>query len=191
MDGEKSEVEKQCLQFDFGTFEGFNFRTQSAIYPNHTADEVVNWDHDVNGEAEFWPAGDRAEVQILFCRRAVSGSELIALDHLLEEMGGDTEENFIRIHHAVNTRGCELCSLSRDELDDEPAHIFIGTNFLDVRKEAAFELFELYYPEAYEAWESSRCDGLIFDEDRFLDSPSFSTEEVKLGNKVVLIVTTN
>ncbi len=191
MDGDIMKPSKSPLKFDLGTFEGFNFRKQSAIYPNSDAKAVLEWDHDANGEAEFWPSGDRAEVALLFKNSTVTGQELMALNQLLQEMGGDTEENFIRIHHAINIRGCELCSLSRDELDDHPAHIFIGTNFLDVRKEAAFELFELYYPEAYEAWESSRCDGLIFDEDRFLDSPSFSTEEVKLGEKVVLIVTAN
>jgi len=61
---------------------------------------------------------------------------------------------------------------------------------LDLRKEAAFELFELYYPEEYRVWEQSHCDGLIFDPDQFLDSPGFSVEEITLSNRKALIVAT-
>ena len=71
-------------------FEGFNFRTQSAIQRNLTASEVVEWDHDQKGEAEFWPAGDRPEVGLIFRHRsAVTGAELLELDRLLDELGGD------------------------------------------------------------------------------------------------------
>lgn len=181
--------EKHELHFHLGSFEGFNFRDQSAIWGNRTAEEVVNWDHDLRGEAEFWPSGDREEVQLLFRgRNSVSGAELLALDRLLEELGGDTEENFLKIHFAVNIQGCDLCSLTAEAVEDEPLHIFSGGCFTDVRKDAAYELFELFYPEAYQAWEDSKCDGLIFDEDRFLDSPVFSVDEVKLGGKAVLLV---
>lgn len=34
------------LTYELGTFEGFNFRDQSAIERNVTAQEVVDWDHD-------------------------------------------------------------------------------------------------------------------------------------------------
>ena len=67
-------------------------------------------------------------------------------------------------------------------------NLFSGACFTDVRKDAAYELFELFYPEAYQAWKSSTCDGLIFDEDRFIDSPGFSVDEVRFGGKAVLLV---
>jgi hypothetical protein len=66
--------------------------------------------------------------------------------------------------------------------------IFFGDCFTDARKEAAYELFELYYPEEYKVWEKSQCDGLIFDQDRFLDSPVFGVDEVRLGGKAVVLV---
>lgn len=65
---------------------------------------------------------------------------------------------------------------------------FEGTSFLDLRREAAFELFELYYLEEYRVWEKSLCDGLIFDPDRFLDSPTWSVEEIELNGSKALIV---
>jgi len=177
------------ITFDLGTFEGFNFKTQSAIPRTLTAADVVAWDHDRQGEAEFWPAGDRAEVSILFKGQStVAGSELIELNRLLDELGGDSVENFLRIHYLVNTCGADLEGLTRDSVEDTNLAIFLGTSFIDVRKEAAYELFELYNPEEYKVWEKSHCDGLIFDIDRFLDSPGFSVEEVKLGDQRALLI---
>jgi hypothetical protein len=94
----------------------------------------------------------------------------------------------LRIHYAVSVCGDDLATLTRDQLEDLPLHIFEGDSFLDLHKEAAFELFELYYPEEYRVWEKSQCDGLIFDRDRFLGSPCFSVEEVELGDLKALIV---
>lgn len=179
----------ETLRFDFGTFEGFNFRTQSAIWPNSTAEEVINWDHDQKGEAEFWPSGDEPGVQLVCGHRSnITSSQLIALDQLLHDLDGDSDENFLRVHFAVNVLGYDLCTLSAESLEDESPHIFLGSSLMDVRKEAAFELFELYHPDEYRVWEKSTCDGLTFDEDRFLDSPSFTTEEVRLGDNVALLV---
>ena len=180
---------EETIHQDLGTFEGFNFRSQSAIPRNLTAAEVVGWDHDRKGEAEFWPAGDRPEVQILFRNRSsITGTELQALDRLLDELGGDSVENFLRVHYAVNTCGGDLATLTAAEVEDNSLDIFQGSNFTDLRREAAYQLFELFYPDEYRAWEKTTCDGLIFDTDRFLDSPAFSVEEIALADKVALLV---
>jgi hypothetical protein len=181
-----------ALHFDLGTFEGFNFRHQGAIDRVLTAEEVVNWEHDAHGEAEFWPSGDHPGVALLFNHRtAVSGSELQALDTLLLELGDDSDGNFLRIHHAVNCGGYALAALTVEQIEDQPLHVFEGPSFLDLRRQAAFELFELYFPDEYRVWEKSLCDGLIFDEDRFLDSPSWHVEEIELGDTKALIVVSN
>ena len=180
------------LNFDLGTFEGFNFRDQDAIERLLTAEEVVNWDHDAHGEAEFWPSGDHRGVQHLFQHRsAVTGRELQSLDCLLHDLGDDSDTSFLRIHHAVNCCGHDLTTLTVEQVEDQLLHIFEGTSFLDLRRQAAFELFELYYPEEYRVWEKSLCDGLIFDEDRFLDSPCWHVEEVEFGDTKALIVVSN
>jgi hypothetical protein len=180
---------EEAMRYDLGTFEGFNFRSQSAIPRNLTAAEVVGWDHDRKGEAEFWPAGDRPEVQILFRNRSsITGTQLQALDRLLDELGGDSVENFLRVHYAVNICGTDLATLTREAVEDNSLDVFLGSNFTDLRREAAYQLFELFYPEEYRAWEKTTCDGLIFDTDRFLDSPAFSVEEITLADKVALLV---
>ena len=177
------------LHFDLGTFEGFSFRQDQAIDHIMTAEEVVHWDHDADGEAEFWPSGDHPEVALVFQgRSAVSARELLALDALLQELRGDSTNNFLRIHYAVSICGEDLAGLTCDKIDDLPIHLWEGTSFLDLRTEAAFALFELYYPDEYRVWEKSLCDGLIFDRDRFLDSPVFSVEEIELGDRKALIV---
>lgn len=179
----------QSLIADFGTFEGFNFRTQSAINRMLSAQEVVAWDHDRQGEAEFWPSGDSPEVALLFKHRSsVTASELLDLDRVLLELGDDSRASFLQIHYAVDICGAALQTLTAEKVQDHCLHVFYSTNFTDLRREAAYELFELYYPEAYQAWQTSLCDGLIFDVDRFLGSPSLWMEEVKLGDEVVLLV---
>ena len=189
MDTSSCVTEPKALRFDLGTFEGFNFRSQSAMCDSLTAAQVVNWDHDRNGEAEFWPSGDRPEVSLVFeGRTSVTCSELVALDDLLEQLGGDSSENFVRIHHALNTCSSRLGELSAGEVEARIIYLFFGDSFIDLRRTAAFELFELYYPEEYCVWEKSHCDGLIFDEDRFLDSPGFSVEELKMGAERILLV---
>ncbi len=191
MDTLSHSLPAESLHFELGTFEGFNFRQQSAIERVLTAEEVVNWDHDQEGEAEFWPAGDHPEVALVFRQRsAVSAAELLALDLLLQELGGDSTDYFLQIYYAVNVCGADIGSLSREDVEDNCLQVFYGSNFIDARHAAAYELFELYYPEEYAVWEKSTCDGLSFDPDRFLDSPGFFVEEIRLADQVAILVAT-
>ena len=181
--------ELMSLQFNLGMFEGFNFRTQSAIDHLVSAEDVVNWDHDRQGEAEFWPAGEVPEIALIFKHRSsVTAAELLDLDRVLVELGGDSRHNFLLIHYAVNLCGDALPTLSAESVQDRCVQVFIGNRSRDVRRDAALELFELYYPAEYRVWEKSTCDGLVFDKDLFLDSPIFQVEEVNLGDEVAVLV---
>jgi len=65
---------------------------------NLTAQEVVDWDHHREGQAEFWPSGDHSGVALVFGnQQAVTASEIFALDFLLDQLDGDTERSFLRI----------------------------------------------------------------------------------------------
>lgn len=177
------------LRFDSGTFEGFNFRENGAIYPNVSAQELIEWDHDAKGEAEFWPSGDHAGISLLFKEQnAVTCSELLALDKVLSEFEDDSTRTILAIYYALRVRGLDLAQLTRDAVESENVHVFLGTSFCSLRADAAYELFELYYPEIYVAWGKTPCDGLIFDTDVFLDSPGLSIEEVTLGEEKALLV---
>ena len=114
---------------------------------------------------------------------------MLELDRLLGELGGDSAVNFLRIY-SVNICGADLAELTREGVEDQCLEVYLGSNFTDLRRETAYELFELYYPEEYRVLEQSTCDGLHFDPDHFLDSPAFSVEEVDLGDEVALLVAT-
>lgn len=88
----------------------------------------------------------------------------------------------------MNICGTPLAKLSRELIEDQHVYVFIGINFVDLRRKAAYELFELYYPDEYRIWNHSVCDGLIFDCDRFLDSPCFFVEEVTLAEQTALLI---
>jgi len=181
--------ETPTIAHDFGHFEGYNFRHQTAIERLLTATEVIQWDQDRYGEAEFWPAGDKREITLIFSgRNSVSASELLDLSALLEELGDDTTETYLSVYFALMVLEESLGELTAESLRDKAPRCFLGSNFTDLRREAAYELFELYYPELYMAWEAIPCDGLIFDTDRFLDSPSLNVSEVDLGGQVALLV---
>ena len=180
------------LEYDLGNFEGFNFRDSGAIDRIVSAQEVVDWDHDGAGEAEFWPDGNHQGVWLVFKgQSSVSCMELMALDRLLADIGDDSEETFIKIHFCMDQLGIGLDELTADTVHDCNCMVFSGSNFLDVRKEAAFELFETFFPDEFAIWDKTLCDGLIFDEDRFLDSPGFSTLEIKFNGQVFLVVSFN
>ena len=159
------------------------------MWPNRTAEAVVNWDHDKEGEAEFWPSGDNRGVQLVFeGSSSVRSADLLRLDALLENLGGDSEVNFLRVFYAISECGADLQELSAAQIEDQNLQIYFADYFTDARKKAAYELFELCYPEEYHVWEKSPCDGLVFDVDRFIDSADFNVVEVRLGEKAVLLV---
>ncbi len=193
-DETSEETGANALELDFeicdlGTFEGFNFRHDGAIEESLTAQQVFGWDHDTRGEAKFWPSGDHPGVSWVFRgKTSVTGHELLALSRLLNSIGDDSDETFIKIRYALDYNGVDLNDLTQDAIEDLYVHIFIGSRFCDVREEAAYELFELFYPDEYAMWKKSQCDGLIFDTDSFLDSPALQAEEIKFGDKAVLLV---
>ena len=183
-----NEHENLQIENDLGTFEGFNHRTQSAIFPNVTADELVSWDHDRLGEAEFWHSGDKPGISEILDSNNVSASDVLALDQLLSELGDDIQTLAKLLYH-IKHHGYSLHQIEPREIEDCPASYFIqDVSFVDLRRTAAYELFELYYPEEYRVWEKSTCDGLSFDVDHFLDSPAFSTAEFKIGEERILVV---
>jgi len=175
---------------DLGTFEGFNFRDQSAIERTLTADDVIRWDHDADGEAEFWPSGEDPLVKGIF-RGNVTASDLATLAELLGSLGGDRTESLLRIQFAIQVQGGDLERLTVRELDDQQPMVFYGASKSDARKEAAYELFQTYWPDLFKAWEEDSAGILDFDWYAFIDSPLWATHELRVGDQAVLMVAPN
>src|SRR5262245_16716251 len=123
-----------ALIHNLGSFEGTNFRDHCAIERILTADEVVAWDHERDGQAEFWPAGDHAGAELVFGGQEVTAAGIVALDNLLEQLGGDSDRNFLRIHNAMRVHNCAVSDLTLDQLDNGALQIFIGSNWTDVEQ---------------------------------------------------------
>lgn len=180
--------ENLIIDNDLGTFEGFNHKTQEAIYPNVTAQEIIDWDHDGNGEAEFWHSGDIPAIARILDSDDVLPKDVVALDRLLSKLGDDISV-LARIIYLTEDNGHRLQELDAETVEDSPVTIFSDSvSFIDLRRTAAYELFELYYPEEFQVWDKSTCDGLTFDTDRFLDSPCFSTAEYQFGEERILVI---
>jgi hypothetical protein len=173
-----------------GTFEGLIFREPRAIERTLTAKDVIAWKHAADGEAVFWPSGDCPAMSLLFEDSAtVTGRELAHIVDLLDAVGGDAEEMLLRLHVLMNLKRRELETVETSDIEDMNVHLFRGNCFRDVRKAAAFELFEVYFPELYAAWEKTPMDGLWFETDDFLDSTLWLTAEMDLGQTKVVMVT--
>jgi hypothetical protein len=150
---------------------------------------VIDWEHNADGEAEFWPAGDCPALAVLFNgKSSVTGGELERVIELLDAVGGDDEETLLRLHLLVNLHGSDWDTLTASDIEDLNVHLFRGDGLYELRKEAAYELFELYWPELYAVWDKTHMDGLRFETDAFLDSPQWQTEEVDLGETKYLLV---
>lgn len=183
------EKEKITLSHDLGSFEGFSFEKNCAIPKILTAEEVVNWDHDADGEAEFWPHGDCNGVSAVFKgKSSVTWSEIVALDKLLESIGDCSEETYAKIACEIEN-GSKITNISREDFDY--CGIYCGQFWHEIEREAAWDLFETYYPHLQHAMESTPCDGVIFDPDRFINSPAWNKTRIEIGASKFLLVKSN
>ena len=169
------------IENDLGTLEGLSFTRQCALERTVTAEEILTYPE----EAEFWPSGDNALVAALLDWKTTKPSELLALDALITQVG----EHRLIAAIALIQDGFRISEITEDLLDERSVHVFEADNFMSARTNAAYELFELYWPEAYKAWETgSHPDGLTFDVEAFLDSPQCSVTEVTLGTRRIVLV---
>lgn len=97
--------------------------------------------------------------------------------------------SFRKAIYLKQNNGLELKDITREATDDSCLYIFGPGFFSDLKKEAAWELFEQFHPEAYKLVESWTIPGLDFDEEQFLNS--FSTLELKTKeNKGYVVIDT-
>lgn len=171
---------------ELGMFEGFNFRSQSAIERLLTAEDVLNWDHDAEGEAEFWPDGSNPFVQKLLPGTACTAAELREVARIFEELENSPHDLVKAIY--LRDQGESLEEIGRQSIDDSFLYVFGPGAFIDLEREAAYELFETFWPDTYKIWEGSSVPGLSFDTEDFI--AQFPTLELRLPEGGYLIVGT-
>jgi hypothetical protein len=172
-----------------GVVEGCEDAERKAFFREMDLSEGRQWDPEGQEDDEFSSVRDMRALRVLFQgRHALDAKGMEAAIQLVEAFDGDDLDSILRLHVLVNIQGMDLDAVTVAAMGDLPLSTFRGENFHDLRREAAFELFQLYWPDLYSILEKTPMDGLRFDVDAFLDSPSWVTEEVQLGSECVLLV---
>lgn len=188
-------IKSTILAHHLGNFEGYNLTNSKAIPFPITGQEVIDWNHDLQGEAEFWPSGDNAGLELIFrgdskLMSNCNSNQLLEIDRILLELGNDSLSNYAKIYAAINN-GWTLQSITANIINDEQTYIFIGDCFHEMARDAAWELFEMINYELCNLVIKHPIDGLEFDCKRFLNSPSISSQEISTTHFKILIVTLN
>ncbi len=181
---------KKLIASDLGTFEAYDAETGVSLHACLSPHNVIHWDNARQGRAEFAPAGDRLEMDLLFDpehHEPITGWRLLALDYLLQDMGGDTTENFLKVYFAVRVQHGELLTLSKEAIEHRGIRVFMGTHRADLLRTAAVELFAQCYPEHYAIWHRTG-QALEFDRRAFFRSRCFQCRFVNVGTRLALVV---
>jgi hypothetical protein len=177
-----------AIRYDFGTFDGGCWPTEYVdLWQLVTASEILHWGEDDQGEGEFWPSGDKPEMTLLFDEvdGTIDGEgQLLALVKLLDHLGGDAAENYLRIRHAMNWLKMDIHELPMRVLDLLPVHIFVGTALAEVEDHAVGELAECC-PGHH--WGGPATEARTF-LDGLRSDPAWGLETVTFGDKVALLV---
>ena len=179
------------LKYDFGTFDGGHWPYEYQSFDDPVASQdVVDWDTITDGGAEFWPSGDKEEIALLFegaterGQERVSKVELIHLANLLDHLGGDSLENYLRIRHAMKAREMGVGRVSTELLDSTVAHIFVGDDLGEVRRRAAAAMEAHYQPKTWSVEGEETSDTLTM----IQRSPAWTFEEITVADKVAVTI---
>ena len=181
---------KKVIPSDLGTFDAYDAETGVKLTECLSPHAVSNWDSASRWMAEFTPAGDRLEVNLLFDGKhhePITGWRLLALDYLLQDLGGDTTENFLKVYFAVRVQHGDLLTLTKEAIEERGIRVFFGIDRADLLRAAAVELFAQCYPEHFAIWHRTGH-ALKFDRRAFFRSRCFQCRFVDVGNRLALVV---
>jgi len=190
---EDTKTTQQTSPFNLGTFGGYSFHDHRPIRRKLTADEVLNWDPATNGAAWFWPRGDHFGIAMVVGHSpGISAYDLQRLVQVLEELGGDSTENWMRIFYVVrDSPNLDLSQLEAGEIPDREAHVFdrsMETSSNELRRQAAVEVMRLRYPDAYRFLMAHHHEGFLFDPERFLNPQDWFTKEVETESRRRMLI---
>ena len=90
------------------------------------------------------------------------------VSRIIEELENSPHE-LVKAIYLVD-RGEALTGIGRDAIDDSFLYAFgPDSSFISLEREAAYELFETFWPDTYRLWEGNSVPGLRFDPEDFLN----------------------
>jgi hypothetical protein len=177
--------ERTELKYNHGLFKPFCAARSLHRWKPVTAEQVLNWKGTEAGGMKFYPYGDKAETGLLWRPNdPVTAEELLALDGLLEELGGDTLENYLRVRHATTALQIPLGHLTPMAVSSIMLHVFIGTDSSQLEEDAAEQLLGLY---RHEAWEHS-LGAAQRPFERFCNTQWWKVEHLSIGTQKALVM---
>jgi len=192
---ENTKTKRPTSPYNLGTFGGYSFRDHCPIRRSLTADEVLNWNPATDGAAWFWPRGDHFGIAMVVGHSpGISVYDLQRVVRVLEELGGDSTENWMRIFYVVrDTPSLDLSQLEAGEILDREAHVFdrsMETSWTELRRQAAVEVMRHRYPDAYQFLMAHHHEGFLFDPERFLNPQDWFIKEVETesGRRVLIVI---
>jgi hypothetical protein len=176
-DAPPAKARESGLHYDFGTFNAYTPHDFVKLDLGLTADDVITWAAAVYDQYMLSPAGDHAGVKLMFRNQpSVTPGQLLALDRLLLEFGGDSPAHYQSARNALDQYENSLFGQISRMYAKEPQHVSLKPCPNPLHLESACALFEIFFPDKYRAWESSLGDWLVFDADAFLASPELHAE---------------
>lgn len=179
------------MKYDFGTFDGGHWPYEyNRFHDPITPQALIDWDVVTDGDAEFWPSGDKEEIALLFTRATeddydrILKADLIVLSKLLDHLGGDSLENYLRIRHAAKAHGGIVANVETAALDLLVVHIFVGDEIGDVRRRAVAAIEDRYQPQSWSVEGEESSDILTM----IQRSPAWTFEELTVSGKVAVII---
>ena len=179
---EKTKPERRICPFNLGTFGGYSFRDHGPFRRRLTADEVLNWDEATDGSAWFWPSGDHFGIAtVVGTAPSISPRDLQAVIEIVQAIGGDTVENWLRIFYTVrDDENLDLQRLEAHEVRDREAYVFdrpVETPSATLFRQAAVEVMRKSYPDVYQFLMAHHDEGFSFHPETFLNPKDWFIQE--------------
>ncbi len=193
MDFTKStNTNNQRSQFNLGTFGGFSFRDHCPIRRRLTLEEVLNWKEATDGKACFWPTGDHFGMNLMIrYDPGMEAADIRAVVLLLEALGGDSIQNFLRIYFVRERSEIPLYMLDAEQVLDREVYVFdrsMEAQPTELLQEAAVEVMRARYPDAYQFLREHRDEGFHFNGETFLNPRDWFTQEFETESRRRILI---
>jgi hypothetical protein len=160
---------------------------ERELKPLFSAEEVVERMSclDIN----FRPAGDHPGVNLVFdgCE-FVPPRDVLDLIRLLDELGGDSPANFLKIACAIQVTQWPPRCLTVEQIHEMDCAVYSGGDIESLRQQAEGEVLGRFGPSARRTWDREMAVDGPFDTGPILHSPDLWVRELTLGNESALLV---
>jgi len=174
---------------DLGNFSGRIWHESGNLSREFSPEEVLEWNQDHDGFAEFYPSGDHEGVSLVFREKAsVSTADLVELDHLIDGLRYPPKISCLLIHHLMHKHKVDVANLDCSDIEDSEAVIATGRTFFEAEQMATAKLYDHFPEECPDILHG--LDSAVRDREllKLLYSPKFVITQARFSNDVGMVV---